>query len=851
MEALATRLTLPDPWQHQALRALRQGRSVVVDAPTGAGKTYIFELLIEQHFRGRAIYTVPTRALANDKLMEWRAKGWNVGITTGDLSENPAAPVIVATLETQKRRLAAGTGPDLLVIDEFQMLGDSSRGVSYEIALATAPPGTQLLLLSGTVGNPGSVANWLRRLGRDVEEVHCAVRPVPQEEVQVEAIRERIPAHIGGFWPRVVAKALRAKLGPLLVFAPRRRAAEELARQLAHALPEREPLELTSEQREVAGEGLSRMLRQRIAFHHSGLGYRQRAGLIEPLAKAGQLRVVVATTGLASGINFSLRSVLVTDREYRHGGEHRLLRPDELQQMFGRAGRRGMDERGYILAVPGKPRLSEAQPIHLRRPPQLDWPTLIAVMARAVDQGEDPAEAAESLAARLFSHEPILLGLRELVDQGKPDRAGMATPSLSGGAEKTRFLRRAITEMLNSAGEWERLPAPRPIPLSEALVHDGQRWRPALGQPDCLKQLAPGMPCRIPSLPAEEPPIHGTELPIASIPRKEGAPELRLSRWVREQLRHEAASPTEGNKAPSSRSRRREGSQGHGPRRKRFEGSWTLERLEREIVPRLPNWTGGKLCSLETRGNQIFARLDFRQSLAFAHLDSEGRSLINPPRRERPDNDPVGFALLAGYTQAQEGGNDRTVARIWRRLGLIDRDGHPTRRGRVFSFFNHGEGLAVAAALEEPSYGLEDLLGDLANLRAGHRFEPFEDFSSRLAAACRALYGNTSYAGYLRQGVPEDYGNGAAEALADPALIRKSRLAEQLAGDLERVRLEWRGLLQQAVSAPALEWPRWQEFQRLGRERLESLNTGENPLLELPPLTFAQRNRIKSHLEFS
>ena len=80
-------LIIPDKWQQDALNLLREGTDVVVQAPTGAGKTYIFELFYES-LRGQAIYTVPTRALANDKLAEWRARGWDVGISTGDLAEN-------------------------------------------------------------------------------------------------------------------------------------------------------------------------------------------------------------------------------------------------------------------------------------------------------------------------------------------------------------------------------------------------------------------------------------------------------------------------------------------------------------------------------------------------------------------------------------------------------------------------------------------------------------------------------------------------------------------------------------------------------------------------------------------
>src|SRR5512141_3332992 len=97
-------LVIPDLWQQEAARALQQGKDVVVQAPTGSGKTYIFELLYP-NLKTQAVFTVPTRALANDKLSEWRVRGWDVGIATGDLAENLGAPVLAATVEAQKQRL--------------------------------------------------------------------------------------------------------------------------------------------------------------------------------------------------------------------------------------------------------------------------------------------------------------------------------------------------------------------------------------------------------------------------------------------------------------------------------------------------------------------------------------------------------------------------------------------------------------------------------------------------------------------------------------------------------------------------------------------------------------------------
>jgi hypothetical protein len=135
---LEINLCVPDLWQQDAVRALRSGQDVVVQAPTGAGKTYIFELLYPS-LKGQAIFTVPTRALANDKLAEWRTRGWDIGIATGDLALNLDARVVVATLETQRARFLRREGPQLLVVDEYQLISDEVRGVHYELASRRRP----------------------------------------------------------------------------------------------------------------------------------------------------------------------------------------------------------------------------------------------------------------------------------------------------------------------------------------------------------------------------------------------------------------------------------------------------------------------------------------------------------------------------------------------------------------------------------------------------------------------------------------------------------------------------------------------------------------------------------------
>ena len=197
-------LIIPDKWQQDAVNLLREGKDVVVQAPTGAGKTYIFELMYEA-LRGQAVYTVPTRALANDKLAEWRARGWDVGISTGDVAENLGARVVVATLETQKSRFLRREGPRLLVVDEYQLLADPVRGMNYELILSLAPAETQILLLSGSVANPEDVVAWLQRIGRTVALIEHHERPVRLEEVMLNDMPVQIPSVINGHWPRLIS----------------------------------------------------------------------------------------------------------------------------------------------------------------------------------------------------------------------------------------------------------------------------------------------------------------------------------------------------------------------------------------------------------------------------------------------------------------------------------------------------------------------------------------------------------------------------------------------------------------------------------------------------------------------
>jgi superfamily II DNA/RNA helicase len=797
---LEINLVIPDLWQQEAVRALRDGKDVVVQAPTGSGKTYIFELLYPS-LKGQAIFTVPTRALANDKLAEWRARGWDVGIATGDLAQNLNAKVLVATLETQRARFLRRDGPKLLVVDEYQMIADPVRGVHYELALALAPPETQLLLLSGSVQNPQDIVTWFQRIGRDPILISHDERPVPLEEIDLRALPDSAFVQTKSFWPRMIGKALRAELAPVLVFAPRRKASEEMAQAIASAVSLRDPLPLSAEQEALAGKRLAKLLRSRVAYHHSGLSYAVRAGLIEPLAKAGQLNVVVATMGLAAGINFSMRSVLITDTRYKAGNFERHVEPDELLQMFGRAGRRGLDDVGYVLMLPDIPRLGDARPRKLKRATQVDWPSLISVMrsgAGTDDPGSsNPFAAAVNLSHSLFSTQRVAIGAEHSLSTG-PKPCGLFVD-----AERARFVRRPIIEILNSAGEWEPKPKTGNVSLGQLFVRENDAWAPALTVPRMLDGRGFGNLCKL-----RDKGIYGREIPLATIA---GEDAIAPVKWLRKKLEQK---------------------------------SLTKTLFDELVPPLLPGITGGQVSEIVTRGNTISARIHFSEVEIAAFIDSRGVALLDPPERE---------AIPLACRQCSELERDLTVAitnspaYAWRQLGLVSEDGTPTRRGILFSFFHAGEGLAIAAGLEDESYPVDDLVFDLANIRAGPRFAG-EDapFGGRLGILSQQVYGRADHAGYLEMGVPVQYGSGASEVIrelvSDPSARYRFTNESLRHGDIERALMEWRSLLRHIVGAPVLDWERWQLLQKAAAHFIG--NTISPAAVEFPPLLASQQRRI-------
>jgi superfamily II DNA/RNA helicase len=832
-------VAVPDLWQQQAVAALREGKDVVVHAPTGAGKTLIFELWSNQgKNRGQAIYTVPTRALANDKLAEWRARGWDVGIATGDLAENLSAPVLVATLETQKNRLIQGDGPALLVVDEYQMIRDPDRGLNYELAIALAPAHTQLLLLSGSVANPQDVVKWLQRLGRKAVLIRHDLRPVPLEEVHANSLNFHVPSEIRGYWPRVIAKSLADDLGPVLVFAPRRQAAESMAAELSRTLPTPNPLQLSTEQKQIVGEHLARLLKARVAYHHSGLSYAVRAGVIEPLAKAGQLRVVVATMGLAAGINFSLRSVALAGESYRRDAVEQPIRPDEILQMFGRAGRRGLDETGFVLITANELRLLDARACHLSRSGAVDWSALLNIMAVAAQHGREPFREAVQVQERLFTVKPIFLGVEESL------KHPVVPCHLHTDAERARHVRKFVREMLNSRGEWETVPAPTEKPLREinvlpascrqtggfeqdrrqdagsTLTQDrrqdaGGTLRSILTEPAALEKVGHGALVVL----SEDNGLK-TYGRATTVAERLSGDRVLIAKWLRRMTNWN------GRQAP-------------------------LDVWEKQIAPLAAEKLAQQntpVLRFEIQEHKILAHVSLAELTMRVPVDKYGVALWRPQEREVLPYDCAQCSLVPICKQLSAATG---TALLWRRLQLIDAAGTPTPRGKLVSFFSQGDGLAIAAGLEDEKYPLEEFIYDLANLDAGFRFCGDENrYAGRLAIVCHEKFGLQSIPGYLENGLPPKYGAGAEQIVAS---VHKNPLNKQGwitdlvgVGDIDRVIIEWRSLLRQIAHAPDLDWPRWRALQGMAKT---ILNETESPTLtDLPPLAYEQTKRVDHRL---
>ncbi|MBM4362529.1 MAG: DUF3516 domain-containing protein, partial [Deltaproteobacteria bacterium] len=340
------------PAQEEAILELYARKNVILATPTGSGKSLVATALAFLAVaRGlRLYYTCPIKALVSEKffaLCEELGPEW-VGMVTGDASVNPDAPILCCTAEILSNlalREGAAADVDLVVMDEFHYYADPDRGVAWQIPLLELRH-AGFLLLSATLGPTARFEEALREVtGCETVTVRGMQRPVPLEFEYRET-----PLH------ETIADLVKRGRAPIYLVSFSQRAAAEQAQNLLsvdHA---------TKEEKQAIhaalvgvrfdspyGKELSRLLRHGVGLHHAGLLPKYRR-VVERLAQKGLLRVVSGTDTLGVGVNVPIRTVLLTQLCKYDGQKTSLLTVRDFHQLAGRAGRRGFDDRGTVVA---------------------------------------------------------------------------------------------------------------------------------------------------------------------------------------------------------------------------------------------------------------------------------------------------------------------------------------------------------------------------------------------------------------------------------------------------------------------------------------------------------------------
>ncbi len=388
-----------DQFQEEAIKAIEENNSVVVSAPTGSGKTLIADYIIEKHKddQKRIIYTAPIKALSNQKYKDF-CKDYGehkIGLMTGDLVINPHAKVLIMTTEIYRNMVISRDAEvhDIayVIFDEIHYINDIERGYVWEESIIYSPSTIRFLCLSATIPNAQQFSNWIQAIKKHpVKTVVSAKRNVPLEHLfydyelgitSLEKIREassvpryeqvlpgkkgkrekipepnhlnliqdlgkeKMPALFFSFSRRdcqVKAKEL-AKLN---LFPRDYHLVEYVVKKLEEAPVDVNKLSTTLLLKEIIGQG--------IAFHHAGL-LPVVKGIVEDLFALGKINVLYTTETFAVGINMPAKTVIFNSLRKYDGYNFRYLNSKEYFQIAGRAGRRGIDTKGYVVSMIFRP----------------------------------------------------------------------------------------------------------------------------------------------------------------------------------------------------------------------------------------------------------------------------------------------------------------------------------------------------------------------------------------------------------------------------------------------------------------------------------------------------------------
>jgi superfamily II RNA helicase len=459
------------PTQQDALLEIVTGANVILNTPTGSGKSLVatgahFVAMAEGR---RTFYTAPIKALVSEKffaLCETFGPA-NVGMMTGDSSVNAEAPVICCTAEILANiALRHGTDADVgqVVMDEFHFYADPDRGWAWQVPLLELPH-AQFLLMSATLGDVGRfVEDLTRRTGRHTAVVSSAERPVPlrfsyvttplHETIEELLATDRAPVYVVHFTQAAALERAQALTSVNVCSRAEKAAIAEAIGGFRFA--------------PGFGRTLSRLVRHGVGVHHAGMLPKYRR-LVETLAQAGLLKVICGTDTLGVGINVPIRTVLFTALSKFDGVRTRHVKAREFHQIAGRAGRAGYDTVGNVVVqapehvVENERALAKAgddpkkrRKVVRRKPPEgfVSWgkPTFDRLVASEPEPLTSSFTVSHSMLLNVVARpgDAFAAMRRLLTDNHEPRSA------------QIRHIRRAIAiyRALLAAGVVERLPVP-------------------------------------------------------------------------------------------------------------------------------------------------------------------------------------------------------------------------------------------------------------------------------------------------------------------------------------------------------------------------------------------------------
>ena len=377
-----------DKFQTQAIDSINKDFNVLVVAPTGSGKTYIAEKAIEKYTKQNqnVIYTTPIKALSNQKYNDFTNLNIDTGLLTGDRSIKPDSELIVATTEILRNMIYSNDERlkqiGLIVLDEVHYLSDSERGTTWEEIIIHAPKNIKFLFLSATIRNKEEFHNWIVSLRGKTDLVYSNIRPVPLEislvglnphNDQLKIIKSSKDKRNNKIFKfeKQYRKYKRPHLGfqldyldnkqltPSIFFYFSRDRVETKARQ---ATTNRKKIKEAEEVRKLFNnvfdsldsveyellnlDELLWMWVRGVGYHHAGLAPIVKE-FIEYLFLNRFIKYLFATETLSLGLNLPAKSIVI-DRLYKFDGvKTRLINQSEFLQLTGRAGRRGIDTKGF------------------------------------------------------------------------------------------------------------------------------------------------------------------------------------------------------------------------------------------------------------------------------------------------------------------------------------------------------------------------------------------------------------------------------------------------------------------------------------------------------------------------